>query len=266
VTTISFMTANYVARQLGYHMTDGWMQGDGSTQDYFRPVETFKTRFEGYIRDVDALGYTAIDLWLAILSPSWATEAHFQAAREVLAQYHMPVVSLAGWFGGTREEFDASCRLAKAVGATILGGMTGLLQSDRAYLAEKLRAEGLRFGYENHPEKNPAEVLAKIGDTDTDVIGTAVDTGWYGTNDYDAAQAIQMLSGRLIHVHLKDVRAAGAHDTCRFGEGVVPIERCVQVLRQIDYDGPLSVEHEPEQFDPSEDMKANLQLLKGWLA
>ena len=25
--TISFMTANYVARQIGYNMTEGWMQG-----------------------------------------------------------------------------------------------------------------------------------------------------------------------------------------------------------------------------------------------
>ena len=28
---ISFMTANYVARQIGYNMTEGWMQGDNAT-------------------------------------------------------------------------------------------------------------------------------------------------------------------------------------------------------------------------------------------
>ena len=28
MTTLSFMTANYVARETGYHVTEGWMQGD----------------------------------------------------------------------------------------------------------------------------------------------------------------------------------------------------------------------------------------------
>ncbi|MCC6614925.1 MAG: sugar phosphate isomerase/epimerase [Anaerolineae bacterium] len=260
------MTANYVARPVGYHMTKGWMQGDRATQIYFRPLEAFAARFDRYLRDVRALGYQAIDLWLAILHPGWATDGHIIAARDLLRQHGLPVVSLAGGFGETREEFDAVCRLAARLDCTILGGGTSLLETDRDYVVARLRAGGLKLGIENHPEKSPGEMLARLGEDDADVIGTAVDTGWYGTQGYDAAQALSELSDRLFHVHLKDVRQPGAHDTCRFGEGCVPVEACVQTLRAVGYAGPISIEHEPERFDPTEDLKVNLQLLKEWMA
>ncbi len=264
--TISFMTANYVARPVGYHMTEGWMQGDDATQAHFRPAETFAERFDAYLRDIQALGYAAIDLWLAILHPEWATETHISAALDLLQRYRFPVVSLAGWFGGTRAEFDAVCRLAGRFDCTILGGGTSLLDSDRAYVVARLRESGLKLGIENHPEKTPQVMLARLGASDEDVIGTAVDTGWYGTQGYDAAQALDELRDRLVHVHLKDVRQPGAHETCRFGMGCVPVEQCVRTLRAIGYAGPISIEHEPDLFDPADDLKVNLQLLREWMA
>lgn len=264
--TISFMTANYVGRQVNYHMTEGWMQGENATQAYFKPAGTFATRFESYLRDIQALGFEAVDLWLAILHPSWATETHIRVARDLLEKYELPVVSLAGWFGAERAEFDAVCRLAKQMDCTILGGMTSLIQTDRAYVIDKLKREGLRLGLENHPEKTPEEMLAQIGDDSGGVIGTAVDTGWYGTQGYDAAQAIERLRDHLVHVHLKDVREAGGHETCAFGDGCVPLERCVQTLRQIGYEGPVCVEHEPETYDPTDEIRVSLETLKGWLA
>jgi len=263
--TISFMTANFVARPVGYHMTEGWMQGDNATQAYFRPVEAFAARFDEYLRTVRACGYEAIDLWLAILHPAWATEAHIVAAHDLLRQHDLPVVSLAGGFGETREEFDAVCRLAARFDCTILGGGTPLLETDREYVVGRLRAGGLKLGVENHPEKTAGDMLARLGAADADVIGTAVDTGWYGTHGYDAAQALAELRERLVHVHLKDVRQPGAHETCRFGAGCVPVEACVETLRTIGYTGPISVEHEPDLFDPTEDLKVNFRLLKEWM-
>jgi len=59
------------------------------------------------------------------------------------------------------------------------------------------------------------------------------------------------------HVHLKDVLAVGEpHDTCRWGEGIVPIDECVEALKRIGYGGAVVVEHEPEAFDPSDDLRA----------
>jgi len=124
----------------------------------------------------------------------------------------------------------------------------------------------LTWGYENEAEPTPEEVLRVIGVDAPDVIGICTDTGWFGTHGYDAADALRILAPRLLHVHLKDVRNAGDHISCRYGEGVVPVERCVRVLQEAGYSGAISIENETSGGDPTEDCIANLHLLQGWLS
>ncbi len=263
--TVSFMTANYVARVLDYNMTRGWGQGDKATQAYFKPIETFGPRFEETLRDIVALGFDALDLWTGYLNYEWVTDEHIAVARGLLQRYNLQVVSLAGWFGSTAQEFETTCRMSAELGIPVLGGSTSVLGKDRQAVVDRLRTYGLKLGLENHPEKTPEELLDKMGDSEDGLIGACVDTGWFGTQGYDAAEALDRLGDRVVHVHLKDVRAVGAHDTCRFGAGVVPIERCVRVLEKQGYTGALSVEHEPELFDPTDDVGASLALLRQWL-
>jgi sugar phosphate isomerase/epimerase len=266
---VSFITANYVAREMGFHMPNGladWGKADQATSAVFRPLEAFAERFDKLLEDVAALGFEAIDLWTAHLNPQWATDQHIASARDLLEKYGFTVTSLAGGFGATPAEFEGACRLAAALGTTVLGGSTSLLHTDRAAVIELLERHGVKLGIENHPaEKTPANILAQIGDSAGGLIGTAVDTGWWGTQGYDAARAIEELGPHILVVHLKDVLAAGAHDTCRYGRGVVPIEGCVRALQRMGYAGSIGVEHEPVGFDPSEDCAAMREMLRGWL-
>lgn len=264
--TISFMTANYVARQVNYHMTDGWGQGDTASNAYFQPIATFAKRFDEYMTDVVAMGFDAVDIWTGVLNPAWATDDHIRAAKDSLDRHQLNVASIAGGFGATRDELEASCKLAVALDTTILGGNAALLATDRASAIDILTTYDVKLGIENHPEKTPEEVLAKIGDGGNGHIGTAIDTGWFGTQGYDAAKAIEKLDGHLLHIHLKDVRAAGAHETCKFGDGVVPVEECVQTLQRLGYDGPMCIEHEPDYYDPTEECVASFKMVKDWLA
>jgi L-ribulose-5-phosphate 3-epimerase len=262
---ISFMTANYVARQIGYHMDGGWGQGDKAINEYFKPIKTYSQRLEQYLIDIRKMGFEAIDIWTSLINPSWVKDEHIDIAAELLQQYELPVVSLAGWFGSNADEFEAACQIASGLNTTILGGSTSMLTKDRPLLFETLSKYGLKLGIENHPEKTPKELLSKVGDGDG-VIGVAVDTGWFGTQGYNAARAIEELSGVLMHVHLKDVLHPGnPHESCRYGEGVVPIQECVETLKRIGYTGAISIEHEPDFHDPTEDIKANLAMLKEWL-
>lgn len=261
---ISCMTANFVAREVGYHMTD-WGHGDRAVNDAFRPLETYAERFDALLGEIQALGFTAIDLWLSHLNYPWATAEHLGLARAALERRGLAVASLGGWLGSTPAEFERSCQIAVGLGTSVLGSGTSVLRKDRPFVLSTLRRYGLRLGLENHPgEKTPADILAQM-QGDTDVLGACVDTGWWGTQGYDAAQAIADLGEHLVHIHLKDVRAVGTHETCRYGEGIVPIERCVRTLQRLGYRGGISVEHEPDHFNPSADIRANLQLLRGWL-
>jgi sugar phosphate isomerase/epimerase len=95
--------------------------------------------------------------------------------------------------------------------------------------------------------------------------GATVDTGWFGTQGYDAARAIEELGERVVHVHLKDVFEVGQHRTSGYGHGVVPLERCVDALARNGYAGAISIEHEPDDHDPSDEIREARVLLEGWL-
>ncbi|MBC7870018.1 MAG: sugar phosphate isomerase/epimerase [Chitinophagaceae bacterium] len=265
MTTLSFMSANFVARQVDYNMTSGWTQGDNAANAYFRPIETYAERFDALLSEITTMGFSKIDIWNAHLHWSWATPEHIAIAKDLLAQHNLTVASMAGGFGDSAEDVEKACKVAVAMGTTILGGNTSLRETDRPALVALLKHYGVKLGIENHPEKTAQELLDKIADGSDGTIGAAVDTGWFGTHGYDAAKALEEVSDYLIHVHLKDVLAAGEHKTCGYGLGVVPIEACVQTLQKIGYTGAISVEHEPEHGDPTEAIKAGYTMLKGWL-
>ena len=149
------MTANFVARQLGYEMTKGWSEGDSATNAYFKPLATFRERFDALLAEVRAMEFEAIDLWTAHLNPTWATPEHIAIAVDLLRKHQLRVVSLAGGFGNTPAELETTCKLAVALGAKILGGGTALLATDRSTTVALLKKYQLKLAIENHPEKTP---------------------------------------------------------------------------------------------------------------
>ena len=256
---IAFMSANYVARQTGFAM-DGWGHGDRTTNEHFRPLETYAERFGELLADVRALGFDTIDVWGAHLSPEWASDDHLAIARDLLERDGVRVATYAAWVGPST--VARACELAVGLGTSIIGaGFSG----DVASILPVLREHGVRLAIENHPEKTPREVLAKIERGDGTLAAT-VDTGWWGTQGYDAARAIEELGEHVLHVHLKDVLREGEpHETCRWGDGVVPVEGCVRALRWIGYTGAITIEHEPEDRDPGEECRAMRAELETWL-
>ena len=66
--TLSFMSANYVARELGYGAADEW--GPFDDCDRTRPSSrssTFEARFDAMLEPIGAAGFDAIDLWFGHL-------------------------------------------------------------------------------------------------------------------------------------------------------------------------------------------------------
>ena len=259
------MSANEVARQLGYRMTEGWSQGDLAANDHYRPIETYRERIDELFGRARALGFDAIDLWTAHLNPAWATDAHVEIVAERLAAHGLRLASLAWSMGPDVEQLDAACRIAVALGRPVIGGGLSLEGDDRRQLVALLERHDLRFGLENHPERTPEEVLTRIADLG-ERVGATVDTGWFGTQGYDAADAIERLGDRVFHVHLKDVREVGAHRTCALGDGIVPVERCLEALQRIGYRGAISIEHEPDDYDPTEEIAGSRRMVGAWLA
>jgi sugar phosphate isomerase/epimerase len=261
---ISFMSANYVARELGYGAADEWGPFDAATNAAFEPVETFPARFDALLGSITGIGFDAIDLWFAHLNWRWATPEHVAIARDALERHGVRVVSFAGSIGESVADVETACRLANDLDVDLIAGLGGIVHTDRDAAADVLDAHGVRFGLENHPERTPAEVRAAIGDASA--LGAAVDTGWWATQGYDPVDAIHELSDRLFHVHLKDVEEPGTHVPCMHGEGCARIADCVDALMEIGYAGPVSVEHHAFDRDPTAECARMLVQLRGQLA
>ncbi len=258
---ISFMTANYVARETGWAMR-GWGHGDATTQERFRPLETYEERFDDLLTRVRELGFDTVDVWGAHLGTDWATDEHLAIAQELLARHGLGVATYATWVDPSN--VARACELTRGLGGRIIGG--GFSGEPEA-LVPILRDHDVRLAVENHPdEKTPADILVKI-ERGHGWLWATVDTGWWGTHGYDAARAIDELGEHVLHVHLKDVRQVGEpHETCPWGEGVVDVRACVRALQRAGYGGVYTVEHEPEDHDPSDEIRELRERLEGWLS
>jgi sugar phosphate isomerase/epimerase len=149
------------------------------------------------------------------------------------------------------------------LGIPHLDGSTGGLKPDAA--TQLCREFGLRFNIENHPEKTVAEILTPIG-AGNEWLGVCIDTGWLGTRGADGPAIIRTLGPLVRHTHIKDVRAAGAHETCLLGEGIANLEGCLAALRQTGYAGAYSWEDEPEDRNPFDSAVRNRRWIESRLA
>ncbi len=273
--TPSFITANFVARQLGYKMDRGWAQGDQASNEWFAPLATFEARFDEMLAEVKALGFASIDLWGAHLNWQWATLHHVETAKKLLAKHGLAVRSYASWVMGGPENLHAACRLCAALDIPYFVGNCEMLATDRATAVAIMREHGVGCAFENHPETSTAEVLARIGAGDEDVVGVGLDTGWCATAKWDALAAVKDLAPRLFAIHLKDVKAPRkektglefidrGHETCRAGDGIVPMRAIVEYLRAIGFRGSIGIEHEPETFDPREEIRQSRERVESW--
>jgi predicted dehydrogenase/sugar phosphate isomerase/epimerase len=271
----SLVTACFVARQLGYRMDRGWAQGEDAVVAWFSPLSTYEERLGALLGEIRGLGFGAVDLWAAHLHWRWATLEHAEIARRSLARHGLVVRSYAAWVGADPADLRAACRLCAALDIPLIAGHSEMFAADRAGAVAILREHGVAYAIENHADRSAAELAARLGAGDEDVAGVALDTGWCATRGWDPLDALRELGPRVMAVHLKDVRARRAektglefidmgHETCRLGDGIVPARAVVEALRRTGFRGPLSLEHEPELFNPSEDLRAGLATLEGW--
>ena len=261
---ISLNGSSFVGKQAQW--SKDWDGSVALINAYYQPLETFGQRFQEMLDDTKAIGADRLDLWTGgQLNWRWATPEHIHIADELLKQNGITIVGLGDEFGATQDEFVAACRMARGVGTTVLSGTVPLLTTDRASVIAILKEYGCKLALENHPEKTPSEMRHKIAGGEG-VLGTTVDTGWYATWGYDVPKAIRELKDVLWHVHVKDVLAGEEHVNVGYGKGIVPVEACLQALKDIGYSGVISVENHPVDHNPTEELIEGMALVKRALA
>lgn len=261
------MTANYASKESNYQLKglEEWGKGHQATSRAFHS-SAFAEKFEEIVVLAKISGFDAIELWAAHFDPFLITPQMLSNARSILKKHGMKVVSYAAGFGKpgtTREEAMKVFETAHALGARCLA--QEFHPDNGPVVIETAKEYGIRMGLENHPEKTPQEAIEKVKDF-SPWVGIALDTGWFATQGYDPVKAVYELQDYLVHIHLKDVEAFGGHDTCALGNGAVDIRGVLRALNEIGYRGNISIEHEPFDYDPTEDATISLIRAKEWWA
>jgi len=135
-----------------------------------------------------------------------------------------------------------------------LRGLTGEPPVEQLDLVEKLVKEtGLQFCFHNHP-KNPAKPEYKNWDpvylsglmANRDPrMGFSLDTGHISRSGLDAVAAVRLLKGRILSVHLKDVKEAARESIdVPYGQGIGNIAGILAELKKQGFKGHVAVEYE----------------------
>jgi sugar phosphate isomerase/epimerase len=259
--TISFISANYVARALGYNGDENWGTHDTATVAAASPEH-----FSSIAHDVKAAGFNAIDIWMGHCHFRNHNAALRDSVKNICAEHGLQITSYAGGLNAQSEsDVDELFAFASQLGAPIFAGGIHGAGADPALINDIAQKHGVRWAFENHPEKSADEILARIGGGKFEHCGVAFDTGWSGTQGLDALETVKAIREKLFILHLKDVVASGGHDTCVPGDGVVNGEGVVRYLVETGWQGTICIEHEPYDRDPMPEVITGLQRLQQWL-
>jgi L-ribulose-5-phosphate 3-epimerase len=250
---VAFNTANLVARVSGYrYELSHWMDQHNQTI-----AATDEAAWRAICKEIAAAGFEAVEVWEAHAAPESLDEAKARRWKRILDDNGLVPVAYAG---GLRPE---TLRICQWLGIPHVDG--GLRENTPEKATALCREHGIRFNIENHPEKSAAEILAKVGGGN-EWLGVCIDMGWLGTQGVSGPAVIRACAPFVRNTHVKDVKAAGKHETCPLGEGTADVAGCIAALREAKYAGWYSWEDEPENRNPFDSAVRNREWIEKRLA
>ncbi len=96
-------------------------------------------------------------------------------------------------------------------------------------------------------------------------LGACADTGHWVRSGISPVEALQILEGRVISLHLKDVdvQSREAEDVV-FGTGVGEVAGILEELSRQNFAGHISIEYESNWYNNVPDVAQNVGFIRGW--
>ncbi len=250
---IAFNTANLVARVSHYRFElSHWMEQHQKTVK-----ATDEAAWRAICKEIAACGFQAVEVWEAHASPESLDKAKALQRKKILQQAGLKPIGYGGQLSRETLQICAWLEIPH-----IDGGLGNLTPEKGTALCKEF---GIGLNLENHPENSAEEILKKI-DGGNQWLGVCIDMGWLGTQGASAPDVIKKIGPLVRHIHVKDVKAVGKHETCLLGEGVVNVAECIKTLRAQNYTGWYSWEDEPEDRNPFDSAQRNRRWIEKQLA
>ncbi|HUW61252.1 MAG TPA: sugar phosphate isomerase/epimerase [Candidatus Bathyarchaeia archaeon] len=168
-----------------------------------------------------------------------AVKAKLAAAGVTLVNYG--VVELTANEAEDRKVFD----FAKKMGIETI--VSEPAPGDMDTVQKLVKEYGIPVAIHNHPKPtkywDPARVLAAVEGRQG--IGSCADTGHWMRSGVNPLQALQMLNGKIVSFHLKDLNEASkdAHDVV-WGTGKADVKALLAEMKKQGFKGVFSIEYE----------------------
>lgn len=131
----------------------------------------------------------------------------------------------------------------------------------------------VRVAIHNHPKNaddpsyriwDPAYVASILEGADPR-IGASADTGHWIRSDLNPVDALQILEGRVVSLHLKDVNARNPDGAdVVYGTGLSDIPAILSELERQSFGGHISIEYESNWLESVPDVARNIGFVQGW--
>lgn len=109
---------------------------------------------------------------------------------------------------------------------------------------------------------HPLYILGVIESRDAR-LGACADLGHWCTSNLKPIECLRILKGRVISVHLKDKSEMGAKGVVvPAGQGVVDVAACIHELKQQNFKGHFSIEHENDWKESVPKIKQSIEFTK----
>lgn len=109
---------------------------------------------------------------------------------------------------------------------------------------------------------HPLYILGVIESRDAR-LGACADLGHWCTSNLKPIECLHILKGRVISVHLKDKSEMGARGVVvPAGQGVVDVAACIHELKQQNFNGHFSIEHENDWKESVPKIKQSIEFTK----
>jgi sugar phosphate isomerase/epimerase len=179
-----------------------------------------------------------------------ASDEVIQKVKDKLAQHRVVAVN----YGVVGVSGEAEWRKVFELGRKLgLYAITTEAVGDLDILEKLVKEYDIRVGIHEHPRRpnnadykvwDPNYVLSVVKDRDLR-IGASADTGHWASSNVNPLEALRILRGRIISVHLKERPEIGqARTDMVFGAGVLNIAAILDELRAQGFRGNIAIEYE----------------------
>ena len=202
------------------------------------------------------------DFWLPLNS----TKEQMEAFKAKCAKYDVNPYILGPIYMKSEAEVDRAFAYAERYGSKMFIGVPTYELID--YVIEKVQKTGIKVAIHTHgPDGQPFPNIQKVVEMVKDPslgVGCCMDLGHSVRMGEDIIKDIKKYKEWIYDIHIKDESEASKKgQTWEMGRGVMDFRPIMKVLRQIKYNGVVSLEFEKNGKNPHPGIAESIGYLRG---